>query len=233
MGQLGQGVQAGFVIQGFGGGTVQALASGGQRGGLPHICIFRPLFVKGAVRGGKGVHCCASADSLSFKVLKVALRRTGVKPDSRIRCSSSAMVMAAVAVAGSIWAPVALLGIGCLLALPPLSAQLVGSGRPDRAAHLLRQGLWLTLGLSLVLVSFFYAISFRLHIFGLEPALADLAGGYLRAIMRIPGEWLVSPATERRAKFVWLHHTPRNGLAQESSRGKFGHIAWQRCYTIW
>ena len=62
--------------------------------------------------------------------------------------------LAAVAVAGSIWAPVALLGIGCLLALSPLSAQFVGSGRPDRAAHLLRQGLWLTLAMSVVLVGF-------------------------------------------------------------------------------
>ena len=127
--------------------------------------------------------------AIGLPIFIAQMAQTGMTfADTAMTGQYNAEAMAAVAVAGSIWAPVALLGIGCLLALPPLSAQLVGSGRPDRAAHLLRQGLWLTLGLSLVLVSFFYAISFRLHIFGLEPALADLAGGYLRAIMwGLPG----------------------------------------------
>ena len=96
--------------------------------------------------------------------------------------------MAAVAVGSSVWVPVMLLGIGCLLALPPLSAQMVGSGRPEKAAHLLRQGLWLTLGLSVVLMSFFYVVSWRMESFGLTPEMARISGGFLRAIMwGLPG----------------------------------------------
>ena len=127
--------------------------------------------------------------AIGLPIFIAQLAQTGMTfADTAMTGQYNAQAMAAVAVAGSIWGPVALLGIGCLLALPPLSAQLVGSGKPDRAAHLLRQGLWLTLGLSIVLVSFFYVVSTRLEVFGLEPELADLAGGYLRAIMwGLPG----------------------------------------------
>lgn len=100
----------------------------------------------------------------------------------------SAEAMAAVAVAGSVWAPLAMLGLGCLLALPPLSAQMVGAGRAERAAHLLRQGLWVTLGLSFLLLVFLYWISWQLEFFSLTPQFASLAGAYLRAIMwGLPG----------------------------------------------
>ncbi|NCB22508.1 MAG: MATE family efflux transporter [Deltaproteobacteria bacterium] len=127
--------------------------------------------------------------SMGLPIFIAQLSQTGMTfADTAMSGLYSAQALAAVAVAGSIWAPVALLGIGCVLALSPLSAQFVGSGRADHAAHLLRQGLWLTLGLSIVLVSFYYAISFHLGMFGLEPALADMAGAYLRAIMwGLPG----------------------------------------------
>lgn len=96
--------------------------------------------------------------------------------------------MAAVAVAGSIWAPVALLGIGCLLALPPLSAQMVGAGNREGSAHLLRQGIWLTIVISLILMCFFQFISWRLESFGLTREMADLSGSYLRALLwGLPG----------------------------------------------
>ena len=127
--------------------------------------------------------------SMGLPIFIAQLSQTGMTfADTAMSGLYSAQALAAVAVAGSIWAPVALLGIGCVLALSPLSAQFVGSGRADHAAHLLRHGLWLTLGLSIVLVSFYYAISFHLGMFGLEPALADMAGAYLRAIMwGLPG----------------------------------------------
>ena len=96
--------------------------------------------------------------------------------------------MAAVAVAGSIWAPVSLLGVGCLLALSPMTAHLVGAGKRDEAAQLLRQGIWLTLFLCLLLMSVFSVLSHHLDIFGLDGRLADIAGGYLRAMLwGLPG----------------------------------------------
>lgn len=108
--------------------------------------------------------------------------------DTAMTGQASAEDMAAVAVAGSIWAPLSLLGLGSLFALPPLTAQMVGGGDRHGAAHLLRQGIWLTCGISVLFMSLFYAVSWRMAAFGLEPELARLAGGYLRAILwGLPG----------------------------------------------
>ena len=97
----------------------------------------------------------------------------------------SAEAMAAVAVAGSIWAPAMLLAIGFLLALPGMGAQLAGARRPQDCAHLFRQGVLLALALSLAIGLPLWILSSRLEAFGLEPGLAEQACAYLRAL--IPG----------------------------------------------
>ena len=127
--------------------------------------------------------------AIGLPIFVAQMAQTGMTlADTVMTGQYSAEAMAAVAVAGSVWGPLSLLGIGCLFALPPLSAQCVGGGRPKEAAHLLRQGFWLTLGLNLVLLSFFYGISHRLGLFGLTPRMAALSGEYLRAIMwGLPG----------------------------------------------
>lgn len=126
---------------------------------------------------------------IGMPILIAQLSQTGMNfADTAMTGQYNAEDMAAVAIAGSIWAPIALLGIGCLLALPPLSAQMVGRGNREGAANLLRQGIWLSLGISLLLMLFFQYISWRLEIFGLEEKMADLAGGYLRALLwGLPG----------------------------------------------
>lgn len=126
---------------------------------------------------------------IGMPILIAQLSQTGMNfADTAMTGQYNAEDMAAVAIAGSIWAPIALLGIGCLLALPPLSAQMVGRGNRGGAANLLRQGIWLSLCISLLLMIFFQFISWRLEIFGLEKKMADLAGGYLRALLwGLPG----------------------------------------------
>lgn len=127
--------------------------------------------------------------NIGLPIFIAQLSQTGMNfADTAMTGQYNAEDMAAVAVAGSIWGPVSIFGIGCLLALPPLTAQFVGAGKKGCAAHLLRQGIWLTLGLSLILLTFFYFISWRLESFGLAPGMAELAGGYLRALMwGLPG----------------------------------------------
>lgn len=96
--------------------------------------------------------------------------------------------MAAVALAGSVFAPIALLGAGCLMALPPLSAQMVGGGKPGEAAYLLRQGIWLTCLIATLLLVVFYFLSWHLDSLGLDPVLASKGGSYMRALMwGLPG----------------------------------------------
>lgn len=122
--------------------------------------------------------------SLAGPVYIAQLSQVGMNfVDTAMSGQYSAADMAAVALASSIWAPVALFGVGCLMSLSPLTAQAVGARDYARTGHLLRQGIVLSAILSVVLMFFFYMVSFHLEGFGLEPHLAVLAGGYLRAVM--------------------------------------------------
>ena len=127
--------------------------------------------------------------ALGVPVLVAQMSQIGMSfVDTAMSGQYSTTDMAAVAVSGSIWAPISLLGVGCLLALSPMSAHLVGAGRRAESAHLLRQGIWLTLGISVLLMSVFQLLSRHLVLFGLEGRMAELAGGYLRAMLwGLPG----------------------------------------------
>ncbi len=103
--------------------------------------------------------------------------------DTVMTGQASTIDMAAVAVASSLWHPISLFGIGILIALTPLSAQLVGEGKGAQTPHMLRQGIWCSILMSAPLMGLVYFASWKMHIFGLEQALADLSGGYLRAII--------------------------------------------------
>ncbi len=96
----------------------------------------------------------------------------------------NAVEMSAVAVGTSIWMPAILFGHGLLLAMTPIIAQYNGSGRRDKIAHLVRQGYWLALFVSLLIIAVLY---FSKHIIGqmhnIDPVLAEKAVGYLHALM--------------------------------------------------
>jgi len=90
--------------------------------------------------------------------------------------------MAAVAVAASLWVPVSLFGIGVMLALTPLIAQRLGAGDRKSVPHLLRQGLVLALALSVPLIAILLFLAHNIRWFDLEPDLAKIAAGFLRAV---------------------------------------------------
>lgn len=121
---------------------------------------------------------------IGLPIFIAQLSQTGMTfADTAMTGQYNAEDMAAVAVAGSVFAPVALLGVGCLLALPPLTAQMVGGGKHKKTTHLLRQGIWLTLAICIPIMIFFQIISHQLELFGLSPRMANLSGGYLRALL--------------------------------------------------
>lgn len=96
--------------------------------------------------------------------------------------------LAGVAIAGSLWAPITLFAVGCLLALPGISAQLVGARKPERAAHLLRQGIILSCAMCAVLVAVLYNVSENLHLLGIDSELAPVTSGYIKAMLfGLPG----------------------------------------------
>ncbi|MDR1857571.1 MAG: MATE family efflux transporter [Desulfovibrio sp.] len=96
--------------------------------------------------------------------------------------------VAAVAVAGSLWAPASVLPGGVLLVLPPMTAALVGSGRRPDTAHLMRQGLVLAGIMGIVFVAALALAADVLPLFGLDPVMTHLARGYLHAVQwGLPG----------------------------------------------
>jgi peptidoglycan biosynthesis protein MviN/MurJ (putative lipid II flippase) len=96
----------------------------------------------------------------------------------------SATDMAAVAIGTSIWLPAILFGHGLLLALTPVIAQLNGSGRRDRIAHQVRQGFWLAGFVSILIMFVLWNAGYIIHaMHNIDPALADKAVGYLRALL--------------------------------------------------
>ena len=96
----------------------------------------------------------------------------------------SATDMAAVAIGTSIWLPAILFGHGLLLALTPVIAQLNGSGRRDRIAHQIRQGFWLAGSVSILIMVVLWNAGYIIRsMHNIDPALADKAVGYLRALL--------------------------------------------------
>lgn len=100
-----------------------------------------------------------------------------------------AVDMAAVALAGSLWVPLVLFGQGLLLAVTPCVAQLRGAGNmrngehPHGVGHVVRQGIWMALAISIPLILLVYGLSFHLADMGVEGKLGVMAGRYLRAIV--------------------------------------------------
>ena len=88
----------------------------------------------------------------------------------------SAADMAAISVG-------ALFGHGLLLALPPTISYLNGSGKRDRIAHQVRQGLWIVAGCCIPLGLLIYHSDIVILSMDMEAKLADITIRYLRAML--------------------------------------------------
>lgn len=96
----------------------------------------------------------------------------------------SATDMAAVAIGTSIWLPAILFGHGLLLALTPVVAQLNGSGRRNRVAFHVRQGFWLAGIVSVIIMVALWNAGYLIRgMHNIDPELADIAVGYLHALL--------------------------------------------------
>ncbi len=111
--------------------------------------------------------------------------------DTIMTGQASSVDMAAVAVACSVWHPISLFGIGVLLTVSPLCAQLVGEGKSAKTPHIMRQGLWCALILAIPLMLIFYLAASYMGAFNLDQNLEKLASGYLRAVLwGLPGYYV-------------------------------------------
>ncbi|MBU3054854.1 MATE family efflux transporter [Pseudomonas indica] len=90
--------------------------------------------------------------------------------------------LAAVALGNSIWVPVFLLMTGILLATTPKVAQCFGAGHEKEIGPLVRQALWLALGVGGSAAIVLWNAEPVLHWMGVEAGLIEPAMGYLRAV---------------------------------------------------
>jgi multidrug resistance protein, MATE family len=90
--------------------------------------------------------------------------------------------LAAVALGNSIWVPVFLLMTGILLATTPKVAQRFGAGSHNEIGPLVRQALWLALGVGLAAAVLLWNAEIILTLMNIDPDLIEPSMGYLRAV---------------------------------------------------
>jgi len=93
-----------------------------------------------------------------------------------------AVQLAAVALGSSIWITLFLAGLGVIMSLGPAVAQHLGAGRVRDIGHDTRQGLWLAILISIVVVPLMHAALPLMLWMNIEPQVAALAQGYLNAM---------------------------------------------------
>ena len=120
---------------------------------------------------------------LAWPILIAQLTQTAMGfVDTVMAGRVSAVDMAAVAVASSIWIPVILFLQGLILALPPIISRLNGAKNFDDIPFMTYQALWMALTLSFVIVLVGVFAPQIMATFEMEADLRDITASYLQYI---------------------------------------------------
>ncbi|GAB6262469.1 MATE family efflux transporter [Photobacterium sp. R1] len=121
---------------------------------------------------------------LAIPVLIASVAQTAMSfIDTVMAGSVSATDMAAVSVASSIWMPAILFGIGVLLAMVPIVAQLNGSGQKEKIPFQVQHSFLLALLLSVPVILVLYNAGVLIDYMALESVLSEKTIGYLHAVL--------------------------------------------------
>ncbi|MGR5118234.1 MATE family efflux transporter [Vibrio astriarenae] len=121
---------------------------------------------------------------LATPVLVASVAQTSMSfVDTVMAGGVSATDMAAVSIAASIWLPSILFGVGLLLALVPVVAQLNGSGRRNKIAKEVHQGGYLSFLISIPIILILLQSQSILDVMDVEPLMAEKTNGYMNAII--------------------------------------------------
>jgi multidrug resistance protein, MATE family len=90
--------------------------------------------------------------------------------------------LAAVALGSSIWIPILVLGLGTLMSVAPTVAHCFGAGQFPEAGRQVRQGLWLSLAVGLLLFLATRASVSLLAMFHVDPGIAPTTAEFLKAV---------------------------------------------------
>jgi len=93
-----------------------------------------------------------------------------------------ALDLGAIAVGSSIWAAGFIFVLGVLMSVSPAVSQLDGAGLRERAGEMTRQALWIALALGGLLFVAARSAGAVMRLLEVEPAVAELAMGYLHAM---------------------------------------------------
>ncbi len=121
---------------------------------------------------------------LATPVLIASVAQTGMGfVDTVMAGGVSATDMAAVSIAASIWLPTILFGIGLLMALVPVVAQLNGSGRQARVPFEIQQGIFMALFISIPTAVILEQTEAILGLMDIEPLMSEKTIGYMDAVV--------------------------------------------------
>lgn len=121
---------------------------------------------------------------LATPVLIASVAQTGMGfVDTVMAGGVSAIDMAAVSIAASIWLPSILFGVGLLMALVPVVAQLNGSGRQEKISFEIQQGAVMALLISIPIFGVLFQTQGILNLMDVEPLMAAKTNGYMHAVM--------------------------------------------------
>ncbi|ENM3881074.1 sodium-coupled multidrug efflux MATE transporter VcmA [Vibrio cholerae] len=121
---------------------------------------------------------------LATPVLIASVAQTGMGfVDTIMAGGVSAIDMAAVSIAASIWLPSILFGVGLLMALVPVVAQLNGAGRQHKIPFEVHQGLILALLVSIPIIAVLFQTQFIIRFMDVEEAMATKTVGYMHAVI--------------------------------------------------
>src|SRR5690606_12309372 len=88
----------------------------------------------------------------------------------------------AVALGNSVWVPMLLLTSGVILATTPSVAKRFGAGEHERIGPVVRQALWMGLGIGTLSAILMWNAEPLLHLLKVETNLIEPSMGYLRAV---------------------------------------------------
>lgn len=120
---------------------------------------------------------------IALPVIANNLLTTGMQVTDAVMAGRlSAHDLAAISVGGSVYFPFFLLALGVLVAVSPISAQLFGGGRLRDIGAVARQGVWMALVLSALLMLGCRFLQPVFHMAGVAQDLAPEAGAYVVAM---------------------------------------------------
>ncbi|MFC3023999.1 MATE family efflux transporter [Vibrio zhugei] len=121
---------------------------------------------------------------LASPILVASIAQTGMSfVDTIMAGGVSATDMAAVSVAASLWTPIILFGVGLLMSLVPVIAQLNGASRQKKIPFEVQQGISMALLLSIPTIILLLNAGVIVELMGIEKTMQDKTIGYLHAVV--------------------------------------------------